>query len=289
MRVLVTGAGGQLGRELLRASWPADTELIGYTSAELDITDRDAVLAAAANADPDVIVNAAAYTKVDAAEAEEDLATAVNGTAVGHLADGANAADALLVHFSTDYVFDGTSPDWYRETDPTNPISAYGRSKLVGEELATKAERSVTLRTAWVYGALGKNFVTTILRLIAERDELGIVADQIGCPTATADLAQAVVDLAEATDGGATAPPGRLYHLTAPDEATWHQFAQAIIEYSTIDFAGPCRAITTADYPTPATRPANSRLDSTRIASELGITLTPWRDALGSVVAELES
>ena len=287
-RIVITGANGQLGRELVRFSWPAGYELRPYTSAELDITDVAAVSAAVDVANPDVIVNAAAYTAVDRAEDDEERAMAVNATAVEHLARAADRADALLVHLSTDYVFDGTKADWYTETDPLAPLGVYGRTKAAGEAAAAKAAKSVTLRTAWVYGALGSNFVTTMLRLAGERSELGVVDDQVGCPTSAADLAAAIAQLIEATEGGRVQPPATLYHLASPDSATWHEFAMAIFETSAAGFAGTCNRLTTAEYPTRAVRPANSRLASHQIATDLGIELPSWRRSLPRVVAELE-
>lgn len=288
MRILITGAGGQLGRELRRAAWDPGTEVAARASSQLDITDRAAVLAEIEEIGPDVVVNAAAYTAVDRAEDDEARAAEVNGTAVGHLADGADRAGALLIHLSTDYVFDGTKDGWYFEGDPTGPVSAYGRSKLVGERAAAKAERSVTLRTAWVYGALGSNFVATVLRLAAERDELRIVADQIGCPTATTDLAAAIVALTRWTEGGARPTPRHLYHVASPEPATWFELAVATLAASGTGFGGDCHPITTSGHPTRARRPANSRLASGRIGRELGIELPPWRHSLPAVVVELE-
>jgi dTDP-4-dehydrorhamnose reductase len=288
MRVLITGGDGQLGRELGRADWAPDVETWAFSSSDLDITDPEAVATATINVGPDVVVNAAAYTAVDSAEQDEVAATAVNGTAVGYLAKAANELGALLVHVSTDYVFDGTKDGWYVEGDEPNPVSAYGRSKLAGERAALNAQRSVVLRTSWVYGALGSNFVTTMRRLGAERDELSVVADQHGCPTSAADLAAAIVQLVNVTNGGEQLP-GRLYHVAAPDEATWHDVAVETLSLSTVDFAGECRPIPTSDYPTPARRPANSRLDTTAIRADLGIELPPWRDSLARVVTELDS
>lgn len=285
--VLITGAGGQLGRELQRADWPAGIVVTALGSDELDITDPVAVDGAVGELGPDVIVNAAAYTAVDRAEEDETKAVLVNGDGVRHLAVAADRVGAAFIHVSTDYVFDGTKPGWYVEDDPLAPIGAYGRSKAAGEAAALEADRSVVLRTAWVYGALGSNFVTTMLRLAAERDELGVVDDQFGCPTATADIASTIVAfVAEFADGAA--PPERIYHVCSPDDATWHQFAMAIFDASIHGFDGVCKKLTTAEYPTAATRPANSRLDSSRLTRDLGITLPSWRSSLPLVVTELQ-
>ncbi len=285
--VLITGANGQLGRELQRAEWPDFTSLTAVDSSELDITDAAAVRRVVEEIRPDVIVNAAAYTAVDTAEDEEALATLVNGEAVGHLAAAADQVGAALIHVSTDYVFDGTNERWYVEHDPLAPVGAYGRSKAAGEAAALTADRSVVLRTAWVYGALGSNFVTTMLRLASERDELGVVDDQFGCPTATADISTAVVRFVDEFANGAS-PPERLYHVCSPDDATWHEFAMAIFASSVHGFDGTCKKLTTPEYPTKAIRPANSRLDSSRLQRDLGLTLPSWRKSLPRVVAELQ-
>lgn len=285
--VLITGANGQLGRELQRAAWPVDTSVVALGSGELDITDAAAVSDTVERVEPIVVVNAAAYTAVDTAEDDEERATLVNGTAVSHLATAANRAGAGLVHVSTDYVFDGSKTGWYVEDDPLAPIGAYGRSKAAGETAALEADRSVVLRTAWVYGALGSNFVTTMLRLAAERDTLGVVDDQFGCPTATADIATAIVAITDSFAGG-QAPPERIYHACSPDDATWHEFAMAIFEHSTRGFDGVCNKLTTEQYPTKATRPPNSRLDSARLRQQFGVTLPSWRDSLPLVINELE-
>ena len=288
--VLVTGANGQLGRELLRATWPADTSVAGFTSSELDITDADAVASTIANAAADLapvtIVNAAAYTAVDAAEDDEERATAVNSAGVTNLATVANEIDALFIHYSTDYVFDGSKQGWYVEDDPVCPIGAYGRSKAAGEIAATDAERHLILRTAWVYGALGSNFVTTMLRLASERDELGVVADQFGCPTSAADIAAATVDLVAAHERqGASG----VVHVAAPDDADWHTFAMAVFDASSAGFDGVCKRLTTAEYPTKAARPANSRLATDRLETLIGRRLPCWSTSLRGVVAELEN
>lgn len=288
VQILVTGAGGQVGREVCRLDWPSGTEVVPLTATRLDISKPSMVARTVAAYKPDVIVNAAAYTAVDQAESDAERALAVNGFGVDALATAANATGALLVHLSTDYVFDGSKAGWYTEADPISPLGVYGRSKALGEAAAASADKYVTLRTAWVYGALGKNFVTTMMRLARERDELGVVADQFGCPTAAADIAAAIAQIIAATDGGRDGSPNKLYHLASPDDATWHQFALAIFDATAHGFGGNCRPITTAEYPTPAQRPANSRLSSQLIADELEINVPSWKDSLGSVVAELE-
>ncbi len=287
MRVLISGANGQVGRELQRADWPSGTHLVALGSAELDITDADAVASTVADHSPDVIVNAAAYTAVDGAEEDEQTATLVNTTGVANLADAADAAGAFLIHISTDYVFDGAKTDWYDEDDPIAPVGAYGRSKAGGEQAALAANDSVVLRTAWVYGALGSNFVTTMLRLAASRDTLGVVGDQLGCPTAAIDIARTIVELVDRHKRGPL--PYRLFHVAAPDQASWHEFALAIFDASSSGFDGVCKELTTAEYPTKATRPANSRLRTDRLTELLGHSLPSWRTTLPTVVAELES
>ncbi len=286
-RVLITGAGGQLGQEVKRAKWPAGTVVAAPALGELDITDPAIVRRLVDEFVPDMIVNAAAYTAVDRAEDDEARAMAVNRDGVRNLVDAADRLEAALIHVSTDYVFDGSKSGWYVEDDPLAPLGAYGRSKAAGEAAALRAGRSVVLRTAWVYGALGSNFVTTMLRLAAEREEIGVVDDQFGCPTAAADIASAIVTVVSAFKDGA-APPERIYHVCSPDDATWHEFAVAIFDASIHGFDGTCKKLTTPEYPTKAKRPANSRLDSSRLARDFGLVLPSWRESLPLVVAELQ-
>lgn len=284
-RVLVTGAGGQLGAELMRAATPPALEVVGTDRAALDIADRAAVRSVVADIRPDVIVNAAAYTAVDRAEQEPELAFAANADGVSHLVGAAREVDARLVHMSTDYVFDGTKSGWYVESDPVRPLGVYGESKAAGEQAARAHDRHLILRTSWVFGALGSSFVSTMLRLAAERDEIAVVDDQLGCPTSAADIAGAIVALLSET-GGADELRGT-FHLASPEAATWFQFARQILAPNIADGSLELRPLTTAEYPTPAARPANSRLDSGAIFAARGVRLPSWRESVKPVVHEL--
>jgi dTDP-4-dehydrorhamnose reductase len=286
-RVIVCGASGQLGFELQRARWPAGFEIVPMSRAQLDIADATAVASTIASAKPAVIVNAGAYTAVDRAEDEPEKAFAVNAAGTGHLARAAEACRARLLHISTDYVFDGTKHGWYEETDPIAPLGVYGRSKADGEQQALAFEGSTVLRTAWVYGVHGNNFVRTMLRLARERPTIGVVADQNGCPTAAKDIAAALVKVAQAALDGAMR--AQLFHLTSPASASWHQFAGEVFKASRHGFAGEFRALSTDQYPARAKRPANSRLSSAAIETALGIRLPDWRESVVEVVRELEA
>jgi dTDP-4-dehydrorhamnose reductase len=249
MKVLVTGAGGQVGTELVQL---LGDDGLGLTRTDLDVTDRDAVHAAVHAHRPDVVVNAAAWTAVDAAESEPDAAMGLNATAVGHLVEAATDIGARFVTYSTDYVFDGTKPTPYVETDPTNPQSVYGKTKLAGEQAA--GPEALVLRTSWVCGFHGGNMVKTILRLAAEHDRLSFVDDQWGHPSFADDLAAKTLELLE-TDLRC------VVHLTNQHAVSWYEFARYVLEAAGDD---PDRVdpITTADLPRPAPRPANSVLDN---------------------------
>jgi dTDP-4-dehydrorhamnose reductase len=288
MKVLVLGAGGQVGRELRRHSWPVDTKLTALDRGGLDIAKREAVVATIAGERPDIVVNAAAYTAVDRAETGRDAAWAANCAGPGHIAAACRDIGIPLIHISTDYVFDGTKSGPYREDDPVNPLGVYGASKEAGERVVREAlHQHVILRTAWVYSAHGHNFVKAMLRLAAERQVLRVVADQTGSPTGAAEIAGAITRIAQHIGAGKTA--WGTYHFTGAGAVTWHGFAAAIFELAKRWRGPPPRieAITTADYPTPARRPANSVLDCSRIAAVFGITPRPWHDALAEVIAEL--
>jgi dTDP-4-dehydrorhamnose reductase len=288
MKLLVLGAGGQVGLELRRLAWPSGYDLDAFGRDGVDITEREAVAAAVARERPDIVINAAAYTAVDRAETEPDAAWASNCTGPANLAAACRDAAIPLIHLSTDYVFDGSKPGPYREDDPVKPLGVYGQSKEAGDCAVREAlARHVILRTAWVYSAHGHNFVKTMLRLAAERPVLRVVADQIGSPTGAADIAAAIGAIVQQLDAGNS--HWGTYHFAGGGTVTWHGFAQAIFELAT-PWRGPpplVEAIATADYPTPARRPANSVLDCSRIGEVFGIVPRPWRQALAEVIGEL--
>jgi dTDP-4-dehydrorhamnose reductase len=266
MRLLVTGAAGMLGRDVAAAAESAGHDVTGLARRDLDITDPDAVRAAVAAARPDAVINCAAWTDVDGAEEHEADALRINGTGAGHVA----AAAPYVVHVSSDYVFEGSATLPYRESDATAPAGAYGRSKLAGEVLVAAAGEHAIVRSAWLFGVHGSNFVATMLRLGEDRDEVNVVADQFGCPTFTGHLAAALVDIAERRLGG-------VLHVAGGGSCSWHELAQATFDEAGLD----CRAVpvTTAEFPRPAPRPAWSVLGSTRPDAPV---LPPWREGLSA-------
>lgn len=286
-RILLTGRNGQVGWELQRAL-AAPATVVAVDSSQLNLADPDAIRRTVREIRPDIIINPAAYTAVDKAESEPELAMAVNGIAPGILAEEARSRGALLVHYSTDYVFDGNKAAPYSEDDVPNPQCVYGRTKLAGEQAVRAAGgKHLILRTSWVYGVHGGNFVKTVLRLARERDELRIVADQSGAPTWAHDLAQATLSAIavwrkKAWDDGLSG----LYHMTAAGHTSWHRYAEEIVrlarKYDAALAAKPLeiRAIATHEYPTPARRPANSALANDKIRSTFGIALPEWQDSL---------
>lgn len=285
--VLVFGAGGQVGRELTGRPPPAGLIVQGLTHADADIADRAEVAAAVRQYRPDVIINAAAYTAVDKAETERDRAFAVNEKGPRNLALTARDSGAMLVHLSTDYVFDGCKAVPYLEDDPLAPISIYGQSKEAGERAIREAiARHLILRTAWVYAAHGANFLKTMVRLAREREVVRVVADQHGTPTSAADLANAILALLPRLwENGQFGT----FHLTNAGRTTWHGFAEAIFAAAARHGSRVPRlqAIGTADYPTPARRPAMSVLDCRKIAAVYGIRLRPWQEAVAATVDAL--
>jgi dTDP-4-dehydrorhamnose reductase len=334
VRILLTGKNGQVGSELARLLAPvADLTALGRR--ELDLAKPDDIRRAIAEARPELIINAAAYTAVDQAEKEESLARAVNADAPGLLAEEAKRIGAFVIHYSTDYVFDGAKRSPYIENDPTNPLGAYGRTKLAGEEAIRRSGvPHLIFRTAWVYGTSGKNFLLTILRLASTREELRIVNDQFGAPTPARAIAVATARiirvsraalpadtktggetpaLQHTSPGGGAAETAALlarsagtYHLTSAGETTWHEFAAAICDaaHTLIPSDAPQKApawaaaatagqpiicrrvipITTAEYPTPARRPAYSVLSNAKFASTFGFSLSDWRSELAETI-----
>ena len=256
------------------------------SSAGLPTTVSDAL----ATFKPDVVVNAAAYTAVDKAESEAEIAFAINGRGAGHVAAASSAYGVPLIHISTDYVFDGSKPDWYRETDPVAPLGVYGQSKLDGERhVITANARHIVLRTSWVYSEYGANFVKTMLRVAQARDDLGVVDDQRGSPTYASHLAAAILDVAGQVVSAETDEHWGVYHASGSGEATWCEVARAIFAKSE-RLGGPTavvRSITTADYPTPAKRPANSRLDCSKLKQTFNIKLPDWHDGVAACVRAL--
>jgi dTDP-4-dehydrorhamnose reductase len=291
MRLMVFGANGQIGRELARRLMPVG-EVIALDRAGCDLARPESIPAAVREARPDVLVNAAGYTAVDRAETDERLATLVNATATGIMAQEARKLGALLVHYSTEYVFDGAKPEPYVEDDPPAPLSAYGRSKLAGELAIRNAGGDhLILRTSWVYAARGHNFLNTILRLAREQSELRIVADQIGAPTWARDIAEAtarVIQQAQRERRAGRFTPDTL-HMTAAGATSRHGFAEAILDRARdlVPSRPAVRAIATEDFPTPARRPKNSRLCCDRLRDRFGIALPDWAAALGRCVAEI--
>jgi dTDP-4-dehydrorhamnose reductase len=286
MRVLITGRTGQLGRELLQAT-PPRWEVTAFSSTELDIRDAGAVQATVAEIGPQVIVNAAAYTAVDKAEKEPGVAYATNSQGVANLAGAAGNAGARLIHISTDFVFDGGKSSPYLSTDTPNPTCVYGASKLAGEEQLQSIlpGNYLILRTAWVYSSHGYNFVRTMLRLMRERDQLQVVADQVGTPTWAGGLAQAIWLLAE------QAALSGIFHWTDAGVASWYDFAVAIqeeaLELGLLDRKTIILPIRTQDYPTPARRPSYSVLDKTATWQALGHSAPHWRVNLRKMLREL--
>jgi dTDP-4-dehydrorhamnose reductase len=291
-KILVIGRTGQVAYELGRAVWPAGFHVDFLDRGRLDLTRPAEARAIVIAARPDIVVDAAAYTAVDAAESDREMAFAVNRDGPAALADACCEIGAGLIHYSTDYVFDGTKTGAYVDDDPINPLSVYGASKAEGETaIRARLDRHVILRTSWVYSPVGRNFVKTMLRLGVERDKLGIVDDQVGSPTAAADIAAATVGICTELAAGRESGFGT-FHFCGGGVTSWHGFAQEI-------FAGAANRglrtphivepIATEAYPTPAPRPRNSALDCGKIARVYGIAAPPWQAALSACLDELTS
>ena len=291
MRIAVTGRNGQVARALAELGVERGVDILPLGRPTLDLARPETIGAALRTAGADLVVNAAAYTAVDKAEDEPDAAHAINAEGAGAVAQAARGLGLPVIQIGTDYVFDGSRDRPYRETDPTGPLGAYGRSKLAGEQaVAAGNPRHVILRTAWVYAPFGNNFVRTMLRLAGTRSDVGVVADQHGCPTAAHDIAATILAVAERL----LAEPGNgalagVFHMAAQGEAAWADVAEAVFARSAA-LGGPSaevKRITTADYPTKARRPANSRLDCAKLRQLYGIALPPWRRSLDACVERL--
>lgn len=289
-KILVFGRSGQVGWEL-RHKLACLGQVSCMGSAEVDFSQPDSIRSAVRSVEPAVIVNAAAYTAVDKAESEPAIAMAINGTAPGVLAEEAKRLGSILVHYSTDYVFDGTKQGSYVETDPPNPQNVYGKTKLAGDEAIQSAGGEyLILRTSWVYGARGSNFLFTMLRLAKERTELRIVDDQTGAPTTSECIAQATADvlaqLLAPTGGGLQGRSG-IYNLTNAGETTWFGFAKALLTRQYGAATPKLIPIATSEFPRPARRPANSRLSCQRLEDTLGVRMPHWKHALSLVLETL--
>lgn len=289
MRLAVTGSHGQVVQSLLERAG-GDVEVIALGRPMLDLAEPATVFPVLEAAAPDIVVSAAAYTAVDRAEQETGAAYAINAAGAGAVAQAASRLGLPIIHLSTDYVFNGRKDRPYSEGDPTDPLGTYGASKLAGEHAVLAAcANSAVLRTAWVYSPFGNNFVKTMLRLARERDEVGVVADQFGNPTSALDIADGVLAVANNLLSNDAPALRGVFHMTAEGEASWAEFASAIFEASSA-VGGPAarvKPITTAEYPTPAPRPANSRLDCAKLERVHGVRLPQWRPSMACVVKRL--
>lgn len=288
MKILLTGRSGQIGWELSHVLASLG-DVAEYDRAGLDLAIPDRIAAAVRSVKPDVIVNAAAYTAVDQAEREPDAANAVNGRGVAVLAEEAKRAGATLIHYSTDYVFDGTKSAPYVEDDLPNPLNEYGRSKLAGEQAIREIDGAyLILRTSWVYAQRGGNFFLTMRRLLGEKKELRVVSDQIGAPTFAGSLADATRDILKTGGLAALRERSGVYHVTAKGSTSWHGFATEIARLESVDPAVRIVAVPSEAYPTPARRPKNSRLSSEKLFRQFGIALPDWETGLETCYATLK-
>ena len=290
IRLAVTGKQGQVARSLIERGNERAVEVVAVGRPELDLSDSQSVRDVLEAARPDAIVSAAAYTSVDRAEQEPDIAFSINATGAGAVAAAARDLHVPIIHLSTDYVFNGDAARPYREDDATGPMGAYGRSKLAGEtEVLSTTTNCVVLRTAWVYSPFGANFVKTMLRLAESRDEIAVVADQRGNPTGALDIADGIMAIAKNLVTESDRALHGVFHMTAAGEATWAELAEAIFAASRA-LGGPSarvRPIPSSDYPTPAKRPANSRLDCGKLALAHRVELPPWRESVHACVERL--
>jgi dTDP-4-dehydrorhamnose reductase len=295
VKILITGANGQVGWELARTTSVLGN-VIACDRSSLDLARPETIYATLDRLRPQVIFNAAAYTAVDKAEDEEALATRVNGDALREIARWARGANSLVVHYSTDYVFDGTQPRPYVETDDVSPINAYGRSKLAGEQnLAAEGGDWLVFRTTWVYGSRGNNFLLTMLRLASERETLRVVSDQCGAPTSSRVIAElsAQVLVRAMEERAAGRFQSSLFHMTAAGRTSWHGFASAIVEHARTRLVGgqiktlQVEPIPSSEYPLPANRPSNSSLDCSKFDSRFGLHRPDWHDSMLQVLDDV--
>ncbi len=289
MKIGITGCNGQIGRELMALAGTYNYEAVGFTHNTLDITRQKSVQKIIKQQRLDAVINAAAYTAVDEAENEAETAWAVNAAAAGYLAQACTDLGIPFVHISTDYVFAGSRKGAYSENDPRVPLGVYGRTKLAGEEAVMAAsDWYYIVRTSWVFSAHGNNFVKTMLRLGAERDELSVVADQCGKPTSAREIAKTIYMMLQSRKQA-----WGIYHMAQPEVTTWFGFAEKVFadarQQGISLRVSRLNAIKTTDYPTPAKRPANSELCTKKLESTFGITMPPWQESLGDVLRELRS
>lgn len=291
MRILVAGGQGQVGSALATLGAQQGMDLVALGRCELDVTDANSIAAAFDKYEPGVLINAAAYTAVDKAETESDLAYAINETATVLLADACVGANIPMLHISTDYVFDGTKEGLYTETDPVNPLAVYAKSKETGERaLRERIEQHIILRTSWVFGIQGNNFVKTMVRLAKDRDRLTVVADQYGGPSSARGIATVLLAIASKFDTEGDLEWGT-YHYCQKPYVSWHQFAQAIIELWTeiglVDHPVEVAPIPSSEFPTPVTRPVNSRLDTSKLEAYFDVPKRSWFEDVQLVLNSL--
>ena len=290
LNVLVSGRSGQVASSLFEAEKPEGIKIFALGRPDLDITDKTSIEAVFDRIRPHLVINAAAYTAVDTAETDAENAERLNAAGAASLASAAASRSIPILHLSTDYVFDGTKPTPYVETDAVAPLGVYGRSKLLGEQLVAQANpRHLILRTAWVYSHFGNNFLKTMLRVAGARNELGVVFDQVGNPTSAHDIAASLIKIADRfRESGGELNAGT-YHMTAAGDCSWADFADCIFKASE-EFQGPTaivKRITSEEWPTPVTRPANSRLNCSKLKREFGIELPDWRASTRECVKRL--
>lgn len=292
LKVLITGAQGQVGKELTQIANEKGFDVVAASRADLDITQAQSVENYITKCQPDIIINAAAHTAVDKAESEQDLAFAINRDGAKNIANACKKQNIPLLHISTDYVFDGTKSEPYSEDDTVSPLGVYGESKWQGEEVIRKNLNDyLILRVAWVFGAQGNNFVKTMLRLGKERDELNVVADQFGGPSPAKDIALTLIDLVEQYQTDNTLAWGT-YHYCGNSKTTWYHFAKEIFkqafELGLLNKKVKVNPITTEEYPTAAERPGNSMLDCSKLKTTFGIEMPEWKKALKQVLIDLQ-